>query len=198
MNWGYDEAMPRGRSRDEAARQRVLEAAFELVGTKGPGEVAINDIAAAAQVAKQTIYRWWPSRTAVILDALVVGTMQATPFRETDDIRADFEAHLRTVIRLFTSPTGQLIREMLAEAQTDPMIAEEFQERFWRPRRELSLARLRRGIELGQIRGDLDLEIALDAIYGPLWLRLVIGHRRLSSADATRITAAIWPGIARR
>lgn len=187
--------MPRGRTRDEDARQRVLDAAFGLVGTSAPGGVSINDIAAAAEVAKQTIYRWWPSRTAVILDALVVGTMKATPFRESDDIRADFEAHLRTVIRLFNSPTGQIVREMLAEAQTDAAIADEFRERFWQPRRDLSHARLERGIELGQIRDDLDHEIVLDAIYGPLWTRLVIGHLPLSSAHASKITAAIWPGI---
>lgn len=187
--------MPRGRSRDEDARQRVLDAAFELVGANDPGQVSINDIAATAEVAKQTIYRWWPSRTAVILDALVVGTMKATPFRETDDIRADFEAHLRTVIRLFNSPTGRIVREMLAEAQADTTIADEFRERFWQPRRDLSANRLTRGIELGQIRGDIDHEIVLDAIYGPLWTRLMIGHLPLSSVHAAKITSAIWPGI---
>ncbi len=188
--------MARGRTRDEDAERRVLEAAFDLVGSRPPGEVGINDIAAAANVAKQTIYRWWPSRTAVILDALVVGTMRATPFRETDDIRADFEAHLRTVIKLFNSPTGRIVREMLAEAHTDPTIADEFRQRFWQPRRDLSQARLRRGIELGQIRDDLDHEIVLDAIYGPLWTRLMIGHLPLRATDAARVTDAIWPGIA--
>ena len=167
------------------------------MGSSDPGDVTINDIAAEAAVAKQTIYRWWPSRTAVILDALVVGTMKATPFPETDDIRADFEAHLRTVIKLFNSPTGQIVRETLAEAQTDPAIADEFRDRFWRPRRELSHDRLLRGIELGQLRDDLEHEIVLDAIYGPLWTRLMIGHLPLKPADAARITDAFWPGIAR-
>lgn len=188
--------MPRGRPRDQEATKRVLDAAFDLVGTRAPGQVSINDIAAEAGVAKQTIYRWWPSRTAVILDALVVGTMKATPFPETDDIRADFEAHLRTVIRLFNSPTGRIVREMLAEAQTDSAIAEEFRERFWQPRRQLSQQRLQRGMELGQVRADIDTEVVLDAIYGPLWTRLVIGHLPLTSAHAARITEAIWPGIA--
>ncbi|MEL6893269.1 MAG: TetR/AcrR family transcriptional regulator [Actinomycetota bacterium] len=189
--------MARGRTRDDEAERRVLDAAFDLVGSRPPGDVGINDIAEAANVAKQTIYRWWPSRTAVILDALVIGTMKETPFRETDDIRADFEAHLRTVIRLFNSPTGRIVREMLAEAQTDEAIANEFRDRFWQPRRDLSHARLVRGIELGQIRSDLDHEIVLDAIYGPLWTRLTIGHLPLSPADAKRITDAIWPGISR-
>lgn len=187
--------MPRGRKRDQDAHQRILDETFALVGAMEPGKVSINEIAAAAGVAKQTIYRWWPSRTAVILDSLVVGTMKATPFPETDDIRADFQAHLRTVIRLFNSPTGRIVREMLAEAQTDEIIATEFRQRFWQPRRELSAARLQRGIERGQIRSDIDEEIVLDAIYGPLWARLMIGHLPLTSAHAQRITDAIWPGI---
>lgn len=188
--------MPRGRTRDEDARHRVLDAAFELVGTSGPGCVTINDIAEAADVAKQTIYRWWPSRTAVVLDALVNGTMRMTPFRQTDDVRSDFEAHLKAVIRLFNSDTGGLIRELLADSQSDASIAEEFRDRFWGPRRELSAKRLQRAIELGQVRADIDHEIVLDAIYGPVWLRLMVGHLPLKPADATRIVDAIWPGIA--
>ncbi len=188
--------MARGRTRDQDAHKRVLDAAFRLVGDSSPGKVSINAIADEAGVAKQTIYRWWPSRTAVILDSLVVGTMKATPFPETGDIRADFEAHLRTVIRLFNSPTGQIVREMLAEAQSDSSIAAEFRERFWQPRRELSQRRLERGIELGLVRSDIDHEIVLDAIYGPLWTRLLIGHLPLTSSHAAKITGALWPGIA--
>ncbi len=187
--------MPRGRSRDEQARERVLEAAFELVGREG-GDVTINAIAENAKVAKQTIYRWWPSKTAVVLDALVQGTMRATPFTETNDIKADFERHLRTVIKLFNSPTGRVICELLSQGQSDKDIAEEFRERFWQPRRDLSLARLARGIKLGEIRPDIDHEVVLDAIYGPLWVRLVVGHLPMKSADAKRIVDAMWPGIA--
>ncbi|MFV1991847.1 MAG: TetR/AcrR family transcriptional regulator, partial [Acidimicrobiales bacterium] len=192
----YHPGMPRGRKRDENARRRILDAAFELVGSSGQGTVTINDIAASANVAKQTIYRWWPSRTAVILDALVVGSMKATPFKQTDDVRADFRTHLRGVIRLFNSPTGSLIRELVAASQADDDIAEEFRTRFWAPRRELSLLQLRRGIEGGQIRSDVDVEAVLDAIYGPLWLRMMIGHIPLNQRNADSILDVIWPGIA--
>lgn len=187
--------MPRGRPRDDAARSRILDAAFRLVGGSTPGAITINQIAEEAGVAKQTIYRWWPSKTAVVLDALVHGTMQATPFPETDDLRADFEHHLRAVVALFRSPTGQVIRELVASAQTDPAIADDFRARFWQPRRDLSLERLERGIEHGWIRRDVDLETVLDAIYGPLWLRLIVGHRPMTRATATHIVDALWPGL---
>ncbi len=174
----------------------MLDAAFDLVGAGDPGTVTVNAIAATAGVAKQTIYRWWPSRTAVVLDALVRGTMRATPFRESEDIRSDFARHLRSVVRLFNSPTGSIIRELLAESQADDAIAEEFRTRFWKPRRDLSKARLERGIRMGKVRDDLDVEVVLDAIYGPLWLRLLIGHEPLRPSDAERIVDAVWPGIA--
>ncbi|MEM9133952.1 MAG: TetR/AcrR family transcriptional regulator [Actinomycetota bacterium] len=187
--------MPRGRTRDDNARLRILDAAFELVGGDGPGAVTINSIAAEAGVAKQTIYRWWPSRTAVVLDALVHGTMRATPFRRSDDIRGDFERHLAAVIKLFNSPTGAVIRELVADAQSDEDIADEFRARFWGPRRDLSAARLRAGQEQGTIRSDLDVELVLDTVYGPLWLRLLIGHLPMRRTDAARIVDAVWPGI---
>ncbi len=119
-----------------------------------------------------------------------------TPLRESDDIQADFEAHLRTVIKLFNSPTGTLIRELLAESQSDDSIAEEFRDRFWKPRRDLSRQRLQRGIELGEIRTNIDQEIVLDAIYGPVWLRLMIGHLPMKTSHARRTIDAIWRGVA--
>lgn len=188
--------MPRGRARDEDARIRILDAAFELVGEQGPGQVTINQIARAANVSKQTIYRWWPSRTAVVLDAFVHGTMRATPFNATDDVKADFARHLRAVVSLFNSSAGRIIRELVAAGQSDEGIAADFRERFWAPRRDLSIDRLERGIELGQIRADLDVELVLDAIYGPLWARLLIGHLPLRPSDANKIVDALWPGIA--
>ena len=188
--------MPRGRPRDDEARQRTLDAAIELVGRDGPGAVTINQIADAADVSKQTIYRWWPSRTAVVLDALVEDTMRATPFPDTDDVAADFRTHLRAVAKLFTSPSGAVIRDLLADAQGDPTMAKEFRRRFWAPRRDLSLARLKRAADEGQVRAGLDLELILDAIYGPMWIRLFIGHLPLSTADADDIVDTIWAGIA--
>lgn len=188
--------MPRGRPRDQDAHRRILDAAYELIGTAGREHVSINDIADAAEVSKQTIYRWWPSRTAVILDALVASSMRDTPFPETDDVRLDFRAHLRSVIEVFSGETGRLIATMLAEGQSDRDSAGQFRERFWQPRRDVSLARLRRGVELGQIRSDIDAELVLDAIYGPIWLRLLVGHLALTPDDAEAIVDAVWNGIA--
>jgi AcrR family transcriptional regulator len=188
--------MGRGRTRDEDARQRILDAAFRLVGEEGPAKVRIDAIAEAAGVGKQTIYRWWPTKTAVVMDALVQQTMAETPFPDTGDTRADLRTHMQAVIRLFRSPTGSVIREVVAEAQADPSVAEEFRARFWQPRRDLSTACLKAGIARGQVREDLPLETALDAIYGVLWVRLLIGHRKLDRLVLDQILDVVWRGIA--
>src|SRR5262249_22796345 len=186
--------MGRGRTRDENARQRILDAAFRLVGEQGPARVRVDAIAEAAGVGKQTIYRWWPTKTAVVLDALVQKTMAETPFPDTGDAQADLRAHMHSVVRLFRSPTGCVIRELIAEGQADPSVAEEFRAWFWQPRRELSNACIRAGMARGQVREDLPVETALDAIYGVLWVRLLIGHRALDRRAVDQILDVVWPG----
>jgi AcrR family transcriptional regulator len=181
---------------DEDAKQRILDATFELIGTQGQGKVRIDDIAELAAVGKQTIYRWWPTRNALVLDALVDRTLKDTPFRNTGNARKDFRDHLRGVAKLFASPTGRLICDMLADAQTSPEVAEEFRNRFWQPRRDLSIDRLQQAIRDGEVRPDVPLETALDALYSPLWIRLVIGHQPLTPKFVDEILDCVWSAIA--
>jgi AcrR family transcriptional regulator len=187
--------MPRGRTRDTGAQQRILDATIELLGNHGAGQLRMDDIAAAAGVGKQTIYRWWPSKHAVVIDALLQRSTRETPFADSGDARRDLRNHMRGVVRVFDSPTGALIRELVAESQVDPSIAREFVERFWQPRRDLSTAFLCQAIERGQVRGDIDVEAALDAIYSPLWTRLLIGHGPINLRLVDDVLAVVWPGL---
>lgn len=187
--------MPPGRTRDMDARERLLDAAFDLVGERGTANVSIADIASRAGVGRQTIYRWWQSKNELVLDALLERTLEQTPFPSTEDPRADFRSHLRQVVVLFSSPSGAVIRELVGGAQSDPELAQQFLDRFWAPRRVLSRARLDAAIRAGDVRPGLDAESVLDALYAPLWLRLLLGHRPLRKADADRIVDAVWSGI---
>jgi AcrR family transcriptional regulator len=189
--------MARGRTRDDDARKRILDAAFELLGRQGAGQVRIDDIAAAAGVGKQTIYRWWPSKHAVVVDALLHRSTTETPFGDSGDARRDLRGHMRSVVRLFTSPTGALIREVVAEAQRDPAIANDFVDRFWQPRRELSTAFIHRAVERGEVRADVEVEAVLDAVYSPLWARLLIGYRPVDNQLVDDTLDIVWPGIVR-
>src|SRR2546422_1779101 len=117
------------RTRDEAARQRVLNAASDLVCRLGPQSVTIDEMAAAAGVGKQTIYRWWPSKSAVVMDALIELT-DPEPVAMPDSARDAIRLQMRRVARMFASRQGQLIKELVADAQGDPDLAEDFRTRF--------------------------------------------------------------------
>ncbi len=176
--------------------KRILDATFELLGEQGAGKVRIDDIARAASVGKQTIYRWWPTRNAVVIDVLLHRSTRETPQRDTGDTRADLRHHMRSVVTLFRSPTGEVIRELVAQAQGDPDVGDEFRRRFWDPRRELSTSALRRGIERGQVRPDIDADATLDGLYAPIWTRLLIGYGSIDRRLVDHVLDVVWPGIA--
>ena len=182
------------RTRDQAARRRVLDSAQALVSELGPRAVTIDEIAASAGVGKQTIYRWWPSKSAVIMDALVELT-DPVPADLSEDTYEAIRSQMRRVARMFASRNGELIRELVADAQGDPDLAEDFRLRFFAHRRARGAATLAQGIAAGELRPDLDIDDALDLLYAPLWLRLLVGHCRASRAAADRLLALAWPGL---
>jgi AcrR family transcriptional regulator len=156
----------------------------------------VDEIAAAAGVGKQTIYRWWPSKSAVIMDALIELTDPA-PGRLPDGTYEAIRVQMRRVAAMFASRNGQLIRELVADAQGDPDLAEDFRRRFFAHRRARGAETLAEGVARGELRADLDIEDALDVLYAPLWLRLLVGHRPTSPAAADRLLALSWPGLAK-
>ena len=183
------------RTRDEAARRRVLDSARDLVSRFGPRAVTVAQIAASAGVAKQTIYRWWPSKSSVIMEALIELT-DPDPGDLPDSTYEAVRLQMRRVARMFASRNGELIRELVAESQGDPALARDFRDRFFAHRRARGAVALDKGIASGELPPDLDIEDALDVIYGPLWLRLLVGHRPLSQASADQLLDLAWPGVA--
>src|SRR5205807_596229 len=151
------------RIRDEAARRRVLDSARTLVCDLGPRVVTVDAIAAAAGVGKQTIYRWWPTKSAVLMDALAELTDP-----ERDDLPASaYEAirlQMRRVARMFASRQGQLIKEAVADAQGDPSLAEDFRRRFFAHRRARGASTIVKGIASGELRQGLDVDDVLDVL----------------------------------
>jgi AcrR family transcriptional regulator len=172
----------------------VIDSARDLVSELGPRAVSVDDIAAAAGVGKQTIYRWWPSKSAVIMDALIEMT-DPVPDRLPEATYDAVKVQMRRVAAMFASRNGQLIRELVADAQANSDLAEDFRRRFFAHRRARGAATVSKGIANGELRADLDIEDALDLLYSPLWVRLLIGHRPISPAAADRLLALAWPGL---
>ena len=193
------EAPRRGRPRSEKARVAILEAAAELLLERGLSAVSMDAVAERAGVSKATIYRWWPTKETLALDALFNEWAAATPAtRETGTLRGDLLALMRPWARLASSrPYGRVIAALITEAQTNPEFAVEYRSRFVEPRRGQAREVLRRSIERGEIPADTKIEVAIDMLYGPLYHRLLHGHAPLSDRFVRDVVDAVVDGLTR-
>ncbi|MFY9650492.1 TetR/AcrR family transcriptional regulator [Trebonia sp.] len=162
--------------RDENARLAVLHAADDLLVERGFGGVTIEGIAARAGVAKQTIYRWWPSKVDVLLDTLVDDASRQLVVPDTGSAIDDTRRYLRVLARFLTrEPAGKVLLALLGEAQHDAEMAGVFHHRYLDPQREREREMLKRGIAAGQLPAALDVDAALDALSGPIVYRALTG-----------------------
>ncbi|HVV50710.1 MAG TPA: TetR/AcrR family transcriptional regulator [Polyangia bacterium] len=170
---------PKGRAphrRDENARLAVLHAADDLLVERGFGGVTVEGIAARAGVAKQTIYRWWPSKVDVLLDTLIEDADRRLEVPDGGAAVEDARRYLRALARFLTKePAGKVLLALLGEAQHDAEVAELFAERYLRPRRRAEREMLARGIASGELPADLDPDAVLDALMGPVFYRALTG-----------------------
>jgi rhodanese-related sulfurtransferase/AcrR family transcriptional regulator len=187
----------RGRPRSEKARQAILDAAAELLLVHGLGSVSMDAVAERAGVSKATIYRWWPTKETLALDALHLEWSGAhPPVRGTGPLRADLISVMRPWVTLVAArPYGRVLAALLAEAHADPGFAEEYRARFIGPRREESRGLVRGAIERGEIPADTDVELALDLLWGPLYHRLLHGHATLDEGFLGRVVDAVLAGV---
>jgi AcrR family transcriptional regulator len=190
-------AQRRGRPRSEKARAAILGAAAELLLARGLGAVSMDAVAERAGVSKATIYRWWPTKETLALDALHHEWSAVRPrARETGVLRTDLLALLRPWVRLIGKrPYGRVIAALIAEAQTDPAFAELYRERFVEPRRAQARPILTRAIEHGELPTSTDVELALDLLYGPLYHRLLHGHAPLDDRFLRDLVDTVLAGL---
>ena len=191
------QAPPRGRPRSEKARLAILAAAAELLVARGLSAVSMDAVAERAGVSKATIYRWWPSKETLALDALYTEWAAAGPApRDTGSLRSDLLSLLRPWARLIVSrPYGRVIAALITEAQTDPVFAGEYRGRVVEPRRAQARAIFRRAIERGEIPAGTNVEVALDLIYGPLYHRLLHAHAPLNDRFVRDVVDMALDGI---
>jgi AcrR family transcriptional regulator len=161
--------------RNEEARLAVLVAADELLVERGFGGVTVEGIAARAGVAKQTIYRWWPSKVDVLLDTLIEQADRRLKIPEDGPVVDAVRAYLRALARFLARAEGQVLLALIGEAQHDADTATLFQARYLDPRRARERALLKRGVAAGELPAGLNPDAALDALIGPIVYRALTG-----------------------
>ncbi|MFF9648842.1 TetR/AcrR family transcriptional regulator [Streptomyces sp. NPDC014622] len=202
-----DKRSPDSSRRSERSRRAIHDAALALVGEVGYRATTIEAIAARAGVGKQTIYRWWPSKAAVLLEAFVAlgersgrrgeghgeghgsdgsdeaGGAGEQGFPDTGDLAADLKTVMRATVDELTDPAFEApTRALAAEGIVDPELGAAFVQKLLEPGLRLYEARLRAAQEAGRVRADADPRIALELLVGPLTHRWLLRTRPLTHA----------------
>ena len=181
----------RGRPRSEAARQAILVSTKELLQTTTVRELTIEAIAKTAGVGKSTIYRWWPSKAAIVIDAFFESLMPLTSFPSSESVTEALSRQVRRLIQHYRGPSGRIVSEIIAEGQTNPDVLADFREHYLLRRRAVARELVERGKKTGEIAPDLDTDLICDVIYSPIYYRLLIGHLPLDDAFATSLTQQV-------
>ena len=185
-----------GRPRSEQSRRAILDAAYQAMGETGFSGLSIEGIARRAGTSKATVYRWWPSKAAVVLDAVQEHTHGYPGFDHSGDTRADLLTELQGVVAFYTTAAGGALLDLIAQSRFDPALATALRERFIASRRQETAQVLRAGIAAGQLRTDLDVEVAMDAIWGAVYYKLLVSHSRMEPDYASHVLDTFWRALA--
>jgi len=162
-----------GRPRCPVRQQAILQAAFDLLAKGGPADFTIEAVSARSGVARTTIYRRWPSKGALAVDSFRQSMRAELDFQPTASAIADLRTVYRAKIRLLQGRHGRILAGILAEGQNDPATLDAFNEDYITPSCEGLLGILKRGMESGEFRRDLNPQLVLDALLGAIYQRLL-------------------------
>jgi AcrR family transcriptional regulator len=179
-----------GRPRSEEARRAVLDAAKRLTIRDGYHAVTIKGIAEEAGVGRQTIYRWWTTKAAIVLEAIRGFAEHAARPPLTGDAERDLRALLDASFAL-AETVGPAISGMMAEAVHDPEFAAVLQGGLLAPRRAIVRDILEAGRRAGQLGDGVGLDLAVDLVWGTMWYRTLSKHAPLDTALADDLTDAV-------
>ncbi|MBQ1046705.1 TetR/AcrR family transcriptional regulator [Micromonospora sp. C32] len=187
---------PQPSRRNEQSRRAILAAALELLTETGYPALTVEAIAARAGVGKQTIYRWWRGKGAVILDALADGLPQVIALPDTGDLRTDLREVLRATVAEFADPRlSATTRAITIETLTDEDLAAQARDRLLRPQLTAVRARLEAAREAGQVRPDAPLDLVVELLFGPLYHRWLLRNGPLTDDYADGIVDLVVSAV---
>ncbi|MFW2491300.1 TetR/AcrR family transcriptional regulator [Clostridium chromiireducens] len=186
-----------GRPRSEKTKNAVLSAAYDLLLENGFGAVTIEKIAERAEVSKATIYKWWPNKAAVVMDAFFDAAVVRLPAPDTGSVISDMIIQVKNLAKFLLSREGKVINDIIAEGQSDQKLAETYRTVYFKPRRLDSRYILERGILRGELNKDLNIELVMDLIFGPLFYRILITGDVVDNEFIDNMINYVFKGINR-
>jgi len=189
-------ARARGRKRDEATQAAILGAAYDLIAAEGYRALTMEGVAAKSGAGKTTIYRWWPSKAALATDAYVSHLNEEAPDPDTGSAIQDLRIAMRNLARSLSGTSGQVLACILGGGRDDPQTLYMFKEKIAGPRRAFGRERLRAGIASGELRPDINVDVVLDALFLPIYVRLMMGLGPCDDEWVDELTKTVLSGIA--
>jgi AcrR family transcriptional regulator len=183
--------LPRGRPRDQHADTKILEAALRLLEQHGFRAVTLEGIAEEAGVARTTVYRRWPNKAAIVMDAFLMHAAPGIAFPEHPVAVERLRLQMQLLARAFRQGPGQLIRALLAEAQFDEELRAAIQHGWIAKRRASAKAIVEGAILAGELPNDTNADALLDALYGGLYYWLLIDREVLTEAYVDSLFTAV-------
>ena len=193
----------RGRPRRVAAtaHEDILDAVYELLQHKSVRDLTIEEVARRAGVGKPTIYRWWPTKAALVMDMFEERVAPQFNVPEAASAEATIRGQVQALIRLLNGFFGKVSAEIVAEGQSEPDVLREYRERYVLKRRAYSRGLVERAKASGEFRADVDPELLIDMVYGPIYYRLLVGHqpldKRFGDALVDGVMASVKPSPTR-
>jgi AcrR family transcriptional regulator len=180
----------RGRPPSTATRSAILDAAFEVLLEKGYAGMSMESVATAAKAGKTTIYRWWPNKSTLAVDAFFHATQDELAFPDTGSGREDFRLQILGLAKLLRGPRGAVLAAMLGGARTDAALASALGARWLEPRRTKAIA-------AGECREGTNVFAALGVLYGPLYTPLLFGQSVPTEAGVEAHLEVAFAGVFR-
>lgn len=166
---------PRGRPRSLRAHDAALAAAFALLVERGYDGLSLEAVAARAGTGKATLYRHWPDKAALVVEAFFAATAADLDFAGHTDPRDDFRDQIHRLAALLRSPAGRAFTALMAGAARDPALAEAVATRWLAARQRAGIARFEAARAAGQVQDGTDTGAALGLFYAPLYTPLFLG-----------------------
>jgi AcrR family transcriptional regulator len=179
------------RPRSEQAHRAILDAALALLDADGYGRLSMEGIAQRAVVSKQTIYRWWPSPAAVLMEALNERAAMLVSDRDLGSLERNLRGFMRRTVAALHGGLAGLVASLMAESQRDPEFAIVFREQFLTRRRAALAELFEQGRERGELAPDANVELLVEIAFGTVWYRVLGGHGPLSRRFADELTDAL-------
>jgi AcrR family transcriptional regulator len=187
-----------GRPRDEEVRKRILDSAAQLLEDRCIDQITVDAIAEQSGAGKATVYRWWPNKEAVLIEAFRERVSQELPFPDTGNFKQDVRQQLQNFAEIiYWGRRGKIFRSFIAGAQADPEIAKAFREIWIRPRRAEARKLFERYIAAGVARPDLDPDLAVEIVFAPLYYRLLTGWGEITRDYLDSLVDTVMPTFLR-